>query len=91
MRKSTKHVCLDQIVKSQPKVEPERFLKGRSSFVSESLDNVADREEQRITAHKVRNQLKDYLPEAENEGDAYEKLRAKIERIQNRNKARSRG
>jgi len=84
-------VSQDQIVRAQPISEPERFPKGRSSFVSEPLDNVADREEQRITAHKVRNQLKDYLPEAENEGDAYEKLRAKIERIQNRNKARSRG
>jgi len=84
-------VAQDQLVRAEPILEPERFSKGRSSFVSIPLDNVADHEKQRITAHKVRNQLKDYLPEAENEGDAIEKLRAKIERIQNRNRARVRG
>jgi len=84
-------VSQDQIVEVEPILEPKRFPKGRSSVVSAPLDTVAERERQRIIAHKVRNQIKDYLPEAENEGDAYEKLRAKIERIKNRNKARGRG
>lgn len=84
-------VAQDQLVRAEPILEPEQFSKGRLSFVSIPLDNVADHEKQRITAHKVRNQLKDYLPEAENEGDAIEKLRAKIDRIQNRNRARVRG
>merc|ERR1711892_1580794 len=78
----------DQLVRAEPSLQSDRFPKGRSSDVSEPFDNVADREQQRIIAHKVRTQLKDYLPEAENEGDAIEKLRAKIERNQNRNRAR---
>merc|ERR1712106_1227831 len=81
-------VVQDQLVRAEPSLESERFPKGRSSDVSAPLDNVADREQQGIIAHKVRTQLKDYLPEAENEGDAIEKLRAKIERKQNRNRAR---
>merc|ERR1711874_201073 len=89
--RSNTFVSQDQIVRVEPILEPERFPKGGSSFVSVPLDNIAEGERQRIIAHKVRNQIKDYLPEAENEGDAYEKLRAKIERIQNRNKARGRG
>jgi len=84
-------VSQDQIVSVEQILEPQRFPKGRSGVVSAPLDTVAERERQRIVAHKVRNQIKDYLPEAENEGDAYEKLRAKIERIKNRNKARGRG
>jgi len=78
----------DQFSRSRPTPEPKRFPKGRSSFVSAPLDNIADHQRQRIIAHKVRKQIKDYLPEAENEGDAIEKLRAKIERNQNRNRAR---
>merc|ERR1711874_466492 len=89
--RSNTFVSQDEIVRVEPILEPERFPKGGSSFVSVPLDNIAEGERQRIIAHKVRNQIKDYLPEAENEGDAYEKLRAKIERIQNRNKARGRG
>jgi len=89
--RSNSIVSQDQIVSVEQILEPQRFPKGRSSVVSAPLDTVAERERQRIVAHKVRNQIKDYLPEAENEGDAYEKLRAKIERIKNRNKARGRG
>jgi hypothetical protein len=40
---------------------------------------------------KVRSKLRSYLPKAENEGEAIEKLRAKIERLQNTNRARGRG
>ena len=45
--------------------------------------------------HKVvmaaRSQLKPFLPQAENEGDALEKLRAKIESLQSLNRHRGRG
>jgi len=42
----------------------------------------------RMMTQRARVQIKNFLPKAENEGDAIEKLRAKIENFQNRNRAR---
>jgi len=78
----------EQLVKTNPTGLSERVITSDSSVGSAPMDNIADHVQQRIIAHQVRNQLKDYLPKAENEGDAFEKLRAKVERIQNRNRAR---
>jgi len=78
----------EQVVRTKPSGHSERVIKSDSSIASDSLDNIADHVQQRIIAHQVRNQLKDYLPQAENVGDAFEKLRAKVESIQNRNRAR---
>ena len=47
-----------------------------------------DPEHRRMMTQRARVQIKNFLPRAENEGDAIEKLRAKIESFQNRNRAR---
>jgi len=67
---------------SSPQTDLARSSRGRAE---ESLENK----------HKVvmaaRSQLKPFLPKAENEGDALEKLRAKIESLQSLNRHRGRG
>ena len=63
----------------------------RFSFGRQSTNrDVQDDEEphQRMMTQRARVQIKNYLPTAENEGDAIEKLRAKVESFQNRNRAR---
>jgi len=66
-----------------------RFSFGRQSVQSSNRE-VPDDEEphQRMMTQRARVQIRNYLPTAENEGDAIEKLRAKVESFQNRNRAR---
>ena len=67
-----------------------RFSFGRQSQSTNTNKDVEDDEEphQRMMTQRARVQIRNYLPSAENEGDAIEKLRAKVESFQNRNRAR---
>jgi len=62
------------------------FSFGRPGPTSSSPEE--DPHHQRMMTQRARVQIKNFLPKAENEGDAIEKLRAKIESFQNRNRAR---
>ena len=68
----------------QPLVHKISF--GRVSPTSAAIEE--DPEHQRMMTQRARVQIKHFLPRAENEGDAIEKLRAKVESFQNRNRAR---
>ena len=63
-----------------------RFSFGRQD--SREVKEEEEPEHQRMMTQRARVQIKNYLPTAENEGDAIEKLRAKVESFQNRNRAR---
>ena len=67
------------------------FLRREGDILGEEgYVQVQDDEEphQRMMTQRARVQIRNYLPSAENEGDAIEKLRAKVESFQNRNRAR---
>ena len=69
-----------------------RVAAAQTELVRSSRGRLDDSGENK---HKVvmaaRSQLKPFLPKAENEGDALEKLRAKIESLQSLNRHRGRG
>ena len=64
-----------------------RFSFGRQAD-NRDVSEEEEPEHQRMMTQRARVQIKNYLPTAENEGDAIEKLRAKVESFQNRNRAR---
>ena len=65
-----------------PQTELVRSSRGRADDSGENKHKVV---------MAARSQLKPFLPQAENEGDALEKLRAKIESLQSLNRHRGRG
>ena len=66
----------------------QRISFGRGPSPTSLSLETEDPEHRRMMTQRARVQIKNFLPKAENEGDAIEKLRAKIESFQNRNRAR---
>ena len=87
-----------QIPAQLPAPVAEVRVQGQTSPVEVALQSQArtiSRNNDVVNKHKVvmqaRSQLKPFLPQAENEGDALEKLRARIESLQGTNRHRGRG
>ena len=69
-----------------------RVPKAQTNLVrSRSRSSESDSRDKHMVVMQERSQLKPFLPHAENEGDALEKLRAKIESLQGTNRHRGRG
>jgi len=78
---------VSQVTTQASPVQRTAFGRGPSPTSLVSLE-TEDPEHRRMMTQRARVQIKNFLPRAENEGDAIEKLRAKIESFQNRNRAR---
>ena len=75
--------------RSAPQLEAQRSAAQPVRLLARSSESGEPHKH--MVVMQARSQLKPFLPKAENEGDALEKLRAKIESLQNTNRHRGRG
>jgi len=79
-------VSLESVTQASP---GQRISPGRGPAPTSLVSlETEDPEHRRMMTQRARVSIKNFLPRGENEGDAIEKLRAKIESFQNRNRAR---